>query len=390
MGRQKKLHTSRVLPALALVAALAVLPFWRVAGALLQNIVQRAAILSAVITMPEGSLERLRERFNDEAFSPDEAGPTQDPPQGQTLPVPAPSAQQEESASSQGAAQEVPTPIAPELPAVLPEIPAEYRGQLTAEDMSYPTTGSGLFIGAGSVKNYTQLNEAEILQILKTPASLPAAQEGQPQVLIIHTHATESFEPYDLDYYDKRNTWRSTDNTKNMVAVGAQLAATLRENGIPTLHDTTQHDYPSYNGAYDKSRETVEKYLAQYPSIRLVLDVHRDAIERTGGQIVKPTAVINGRRAAQLMVIACCDDGSGQLPHWQENFRLAAALTNAVESSYPTLTRPVFFCYRHYNQDLSPGSLLLEFGSHASTLQEALYTAQLTGQALAQYLQANP
>ena len=74
------------------------------------------------------------------------------------------------------------------------------------------------------------------------------------------------------------------------------------------------------------------------------------------------------------------------MPNWNKNFRFAAGMQDAIESRYPTLTRPVFFCYRKYNQDLTTGSLLLELGSHGNTLEEVLYTAQLAGDAIGSYL----
>ena len=140
---------------------------------------------------------------------------------------------------------------------------------------------------------------------------------------------------------------------------GNALAKKLEENGIGVIHDATQHDYPSYNGSYQRSAETIKKHLAQNPSIRIVLDVHRDGIQRTDTLIVKPTTVINGRKAAQLMIIAGCDDGTMNMPGWSENLRFAGRLVDAVETDSPTLMRPVMFCYRKYNQDLAPGLSLI-------------------------------
>jgi stage II sporulation protein P len=183
----------------------------------------------------------------------------------------------------------------------------------------------------------------KILDYLARPMELKLSQTDAPQVLVVHTHATEAFNDWDYTYYDKRNSWRSTDNSKNMVAVGEELSRVLSENGIGVIHDKTQHDYPSYNGSYERSAETIKAYLSRYPTIKVVLDLHRDAIEREGGVIVKPTTVIDGQKAAQLMIIACCDNGQMNMPRWDQNFRFAAALADAVEDRYPTLTRPIFF-----------------------------------------------
>ena len=227
--------------------------------------------------------------------------------------------------------------------------------------------------------------EVDVAACLASDTAIHVSGDG-PQVLIMHTHATESFEPYDTDTYDTRHTWRTTDNTQNIVAAGEVMAEAIRSYGIEVLHDETQHDYPSYNGSYERSAVTVQDYLEKYPSIKVVLDVHRDAVQRDT-TLVKPVTEIDGRKAAQLMIIAGCDDGTMDMPNWSKNFRFAAGMQDAIESRYPSLTRPVFFCYRKYNQDLTTGSLLIEIGSHGNTLEEVLYTAQLAGDAIGSYLQ---
>ena len=161
------------------------------------------------------------------------------------------------------------------------------------------------------------------------------------------------------------------------------MAETLAENGITVLHDGTVHDYPSYTGSYDRSEETIRAALAQYPSIKIVLDIHRDAIADDDSTRVAPVAVINGQSAAQFMIIAGCDDGRFNMPDYIENFKLAALIQNMSQAMHEGLARPVLFDYRNYNQHITTGSLLIEIGSHANSLDEALYTAQLLGESMA-------
>mgnify|MGYP002997258072 CR=1 FL=1 len=180
---------------------------------------------------------------------------------------------------------------------------------------------------------------------------------------------------------------RSTDRSINMCAVGRVVADTLNAAGINTLHDETLNDYPSYTGSYENSRAVVQRYLAQYPSIKVVLDVHRDAIERENGTRCAPVCTIDGRQAAQVMIICGCDNGTSvQLPAWRQNLRFAAAWERSMEAKYPGLTRPVLFSYRFYNQDLTTGSLLIEIGGHGNNLNEALYAGYLAAQGLADAL----
>ena len=242
--------------------------------------------------------------------------------------------------------------------------------------------------GAGSIKNNTRQSAADIAAEVAQP--LPFAIEkdsAAPQVLIMHTHATEDYRLSAGLWFTPGDGARSTDRSINMCAVGRVMADTLNAAGICTLHDETLNDYPSYTGSYANSRAVVQQYLAQYPSIKVVLDVHRDAIETEGGSRMAPVCTVDGRQAAQVMIICGCDNGgSVQLPNWRQNLRFAAAWERSMEGMYPGFTRPVLFSYRFYNQDLTTGSLLIEIGGHGNNLNEALYAGQLAANGLVQAL----
>lgn len=153
------------------------------------------------------------------------------------------------------------------------------------------------------------------------------------------------------------------------------MADTLNAAGINTLHDETLNDYPSYTGSYANSRAVVQQYLARYPSIKVVLDVHRDAIETESGSRYAPVCTVDGRQAAQVMIICGCDNGTTvQLLGWRQNLRLPLR-ERSMEGMYPGSTRPVLFSYRFYNQDLTTGSLLIEIGGHGNNLNEVLCRA---------------
>ena len=355
----------------------------------LGGFVTDTAVFSALYSVPDRTLENLQQRFAGEVYTAPETDATPSPPRQQPETSAEPEAPETEQKTAQEEAQ------SPSVdPSEIPEnqqppddysIPEEYQGPIIEEDMSVSDTTGYLSFGAGVIKNSTSLSDEEAQQYLEAENPVQIDSDG-PQVLIMHTHATESFEPYDADTYDTRHTWRTTDNTQNIVAAGEVMAEAIRSYGIEVLHDETQHDYPSYNGSYERSAVTVQDYLEKYPSIKVVLDVHRDAVQRDT-TLVKPVTEIDGRKAAQLMIIAGCDDGTMDMPNWSKNFRFAAGMQDAIESRYPSLTRPVFFCYRKYNQDLTTGSLLIEIGSHGNTLEEVLYTAQLAGDAIGSYLQ---
>ena len=239
--------------------------------------------------------------------------------------------------------------------------------------------------GAGSIKNNTRQSAADIAAEAAQP--LPFAIEkdsAAPQVLIMHTHATEDYRLSAGLWFAPGDGARSTDRSINMCAVGRVVTDTLNAAGIHTLHDETLNDYPSYTGSYANSRGVVQQYLAQYPSIKVVLDVHRDAIESSSGARYAPVCTVEGRQAAQVMIICGCDNGTTvQLPNWRQNLRFAAAWERSMEQLYPGFTRPVLLSYRFYNQDLTTGSLLIEVGGHGNNLNEALYAGQLAAKGLA-------
>ncbi len=209
-----------------------------------------------------------------------------------------------------------------------------------------------------------------------------------PQVLIVHTHTTECYMSYYAGYYNADDPTRTTDVTQNMAAVGAALAEELEAAGIRVLHDTTLHDSPQYSGAYSRSEDTIKAYLAQYPSIRVVIDLHRDAMMYDDLTKVKPTATVDGQKAAQVMLVVGGTD-TADLPnaHCEDNLRFGLQLQQALETAYPTLTRPLYVVDARYNQGLLAGSLLIEVGTDANTLSEALYSGRLVGRQLAALLQ---
>lgn len=210
----------------------------------------------------------------------------------------------------------------------------------------------------------------------------------KPAVLIYHTHTTEGYELLDRDWYAADVSSRTEDTNRNVARVGSAIAEELERAGFVVLHDLTVHDR-QYNGAYDRSRETVQSYLDRYPQLMVTLDVHRDAIQQNDGKKIKPIQIINGKKSAQIMIISGAEGGKVTgFPDWQQNLGFALRLQDACETTAPGLMRPIFFCHRKYNMDMTPCSLLVEFGSDANTLEEAVYAGRLFGRALSSLLEA--
>lgn len=234
------------------------------------------------------------------------------------------------------------------------------------------------------MKNSTELS-IDLKTIAEEKLGLSLNSGSEPQVLIMHTHTTESYMEKASDYYTADFKPRTDDNSKNMVRIGAIIAEKLNNAGIKTLHDTTQHDNPQYTGSYSRSAKNVTSYLQKYPSIKLVLDIHRDAVTSGESDKVKLVTEINGKKAAQVMLVMGSQSGTvTNHPNWRENLKLAARLQQKTEEKYPTLARPLLLMPKKYNQNLSTGSLLIEFGTDANSLAEACYSAELMGNTLAE------
>ena len=199
-----------------------------------------------------------------------------------------------------------------------------------------------------------------------------------PTVLILHSHATESYE--NTEGYEESSAYRTRDLHRNVVSVGDYLVQLLENAGIHVLHDRQLHDHPSYSDAYGNSRASVQQYLKQYPSIRLVLDLHRDAVADNSGKQLSYT--VPGTDVAKLMLVVGSDAGGLSHSKWPENMSLAVKLHAQLEQLLPGICRPISFRSQRYNQDLSPGALIVEVGAAGNTRQQALKGAEYLAKAI--------
>lgn len=222
---------------------------------------------------------------------------------------------------------------------------------------------------------------------LDTALSCRFEKTDAPQVLIIHTHTTEDYLPYAAGYYNAADRRRTVDNPCSVRAVGAAVVQALAEEGIAAVQDTTVHDAPQYSGAYSRSADTVTKNLQQYPSIKVVLDIHRDAIMQGDTGLVKPTVTVGGQQAAQMMIlVGVASTDALPNPHWKQNLALAAQWQKTITDRYHGLMRPLSTVTSRYNQHLHAGYLLVEVGSEGNSIDEAVYSGRLLGKTLATLL----
>lgn len=243
-------------------------------------------------------------------------------------------------------------------------------------------TQVGNFFVKDSTGSGTDLNAA-----LQEAPSVHLKGDGSVEILIYHTHTSEAYSSSYTGFYYTDMETRTGNQDQSVVAAGEELKRALEAMGFGVVHDTTVND-TLYNGSYDRSWEVLQKNLEEYPTIQVTIDVHRDSMTTESGVKYKPTVTVDGRKAAQVMLIAGCDadGGWGDFPRWEENLRLALRAQEKLQTLYPGLARPLNFSNSKYNMNATPGSMLVEVGTEVNTVSEARYAGQLVGQALGQVL----
>lgn len=278
-------------------------------------------------------------------------------------------------------AQAAAAPEASDVPAA-PEEPA-------APEPSVPLSFAASEADAielGGTCTYTPDKAAALLA--PSPLSPVGEDPSVPSVLIVHTHTTEAYTPEPGWEYEPSGGYRTLDANYNVTRVGEEIAQVLRDCGIGVIHDVTVHDSEDFNGAYGRSYDTIAQELAANPSIQVVLDVHRDAVEDDQGQVVALSSQLNGQSCAKIMLVTGTDEGGLEHPDWQQNFTFALQLQALISRDYPALCRQLSLRSERFNQQFTPGSLLVEVGTSGNTLAEALLSARCFARELASYLKS--
>lgn len=357
----------------ATVAAAIYIPFPK-------NFFENAAFISAGLAMPNGIADYIKTQIDqDSEETPEEDSPVNSPAEDELgrfdYDI------EQKISPEEGETLENASPSTSETP---PEGTKE-GGKLIEKQLIY--ADNSFSFENIQVQNKSKTHTPEIKEAYESSLNLEMSADDKPYVLIFHTHTTEAFQKYDVGWYPEDFKQRDSDSSKNMIRIGDEIVKNLKAAGIGVIHDTKVYDDPMYTGAYERSAETIDEYLEKYPSIQVILDIHRDAIEYDNGSKLKPTAVINGKKAAQIMIISGCQEGAMTgFDNWRENLKFAVKLQKSMEDNYPGLTRPLFFSARKYNMHKSNNSLLIEVGSDGNTLEEAIYSGELFGNCLVEVL----
>lgn len=366
---------NRVLMTLAVPAFLLCTVFVGMHGA---APLEKAALFSASIALPQGMAEVIK---NDFARAAQSGGTSQ------SATVSVPIENRVQPVAAQTTASEADTPA--DILKMMQDAEAVFTSAQKSGNIvekQYDAANATDTYENITVRNTTPSHPIDIKSALEKNATLQISDKSAPTVLIFHTHTTESYELLNYGWYTTEYVTRSNSPDRNMVRVGTAICEELTKMGIGVVHDTEIHD-AQYTGAYERSRESIERIMAENPSIQVVIDVHRDAIKQSDGTRIKPTAEIDGKKAAQIMIITGCEDGKvTDFPRWAENLTFALQLQKTAETDYPGLMRPILFSARKYNMDVTPCSVLLEMGSDSNTLEEAEYSGHLIGKALGELI----
>ena len=247
-------------------------------------------------------------------------------------------------------------------------------------------TAGNQTIGGINIRNTTDYTP-DVEELLSQDLPFEIDDSRQVQVLVYHTHTCESYMSEDTgEYYDDFYP-RSTDESQNVCAVGEAIINELKSRGIGAVHDTTLHDYPSYDGSYDRSYDTVQEYIEKYPEIKVTLDIHRDSMTADDDTKYKPTCLYDGKKAAQIMIMTGRNVEDDRFPFWEENLIFAVKLQQKCDEFYEDFARPLNLGDYTYNMNVNNGSLLIEVGTDANTLEEAVRSGEMLGNALSSVLQ---
>ena len=219
-------------------------------------------------------------------------------------------------------------------------------------------------------------NELNVKVLLNT--NLKLRKSDEPQILIYHTHGSEA--------YRGSRKGRKSDT---VIGVGDVLTKRLEQKNIKVVHDRNIYDVKNgkeeRSKAYNYAATAIEKNLKKYPSIQVVIDLHRDGVNESTKLVTRQ----NGKRMAQIMFFngmsRTATNGNIKYlknPNKQTNLAFSLQLQAQAALKYPGFTRKIYVKGYRYNLHYRGRSLLVEVGAQNNTLSEAKASMSLLAELL--------
>lgn len=210
--------------------------------------------------------------------------------------------------------------------------------------------------------------------VVKKEKKIQKMDNSKPQIIIYHTHSSESYQPYSEGNFHREG------EAGTVREVGDVMASELNALGVAVIHDKTIHDRPSYNESYERSMETVTALMKKYPSAEIIVDLHRDAAAYTGN--VGETLMINNEKVAKYkFVIGQANDNYNSLMNF------AKKVNKTAEDMYPGFSGRILEKEYNYNEYISDKYLLLEVGNNQNNIKEVRRTGKYFARVLAKVLE---
>lgn len=253
----------------------------------------------------------------------------------------------------------------------------EVSSSITFEgDVEESDKNNNPVVTSGKIKVINETKYSiDINKLLNEPLKSKVDKKG-PKILVYQTHTTESFLK-NIGELNQKVASRTSNNKYNVVSVGNALISNLKKYNIDVLHNTTIHD-KDYNNSYVESLKTLTSYVGKYPSLKMAIDLHRDAISSEKLRVVKQ---INGKNVAQVMFVIGTDSKLTN-PQWKENLKLAIKLQSRLNEICPGLAKPIYISKNRYNQHLINGSVIIEVGGDGNVIDECVRSTTYLAQAI--------
>lgn len=182
-----------------------------------------------------------------------------------------------------------------------------------------------------AILNYADNREIDFSKLFEKNIVLTRKNDN---ILLYHTHTSETYSQSDGYHFDYTGTYRTTDPKYNMINIGDVLEKSLTSANFNVVHDTTPHDYGTYENAYTKSKVTLQNNLEKHKSFGMVIDVHRDAY---ADLTKKVSTQINGKEVAQLMFVMGIGAKGYENPYWEDNLATALQIQKLANDMYPRI-----------------------------------------------------